>query len=278
MDILEELGGILKKCGITEWGVCAFSQISGRLLECRAKDRLPAGAQSAVLALFPYYVSVEKRNLSRYAVVPDYHITAGKMLEKAALECSKVWPDRRFVPFIDNSPVPEVYAAAKAGLGAVGKQGLLLHPKYGSWVFIGEIVTDLPVPVKEHEILDCIGCGACIKACPVSAVKGEGGIDPTVCLSAVSQKKGELSQEEAERLRGGGLAWGCDICQEVCPYNKRPLETPIQEFVQGAHPLVQGDTFDKLPDRAYLWRGKKVMERNLKLFRGEGISREKENK
>ena len=278
MGILEELGRILKKYGITEWGVCSFSQISGQLLECRAKDRLPAGAQSVVLALFPYYVPVEKRNISRYAVVSDYHITAGKMLEKAALECSAEWPEHRFVPFIDNSPIPEVYAAAKAGLGAVGKQGLLLHPKYGSWVFIGEIVTDLPVPVKEYEIPDCVGCGACIKACPVSAVKGEGGIDPTVCLSAVSQKKGELSQEETEQMRRGGLAWGCDICQEVCPYNKGPLDTPIQEFVQGSHPLVGVDTFDKLPDRAYLWRGKKVMERNLKLFCGEEISREKENK
>ena len=117
------------------------------------------------------------------------------------------FPENSFSAFVDNSPIPEVKTAALAGLGVVGENGLLITEEFGSWVFIGEIVTDLFIECEEREIKSCIKCGKCKKVCPA---KNE-------CLSAVSQKKGELSSEEERLLKENNIVWGCDICQEVCP-------------------------------------------------------------
>lgn len=98
--------------------------------------------------LFPYRFPDDDpgRNLSRYACVEDYHQAGGRVLRALAEDLAILWPGRAFEPFLDNSPLPEVYAAALCGLGVVGDNGLLIHPRYGSYVFIGTIVTDAPLP------------------------------------------------------------------------------------------------------------------------------------
>ncbi|NMP36791.1 MAG: epoxyqueuosine reductase [Clostridiales bacterium] len=246
------------------YGVCDFLQLSGRLLQCRAAQRLPKDAKSVICVLFPYNLGEDAYrggNISSYAAVKDYHIIAGEYLERLALELSERYPGNSFVPFCDNSPLPEVAAAKLSGLGVTGKNGLLISPVYGSRVFIGEIVTDavfeFSAPAGE-----CSGCGKCIESCPSGALS-ENGVDRSLCLSAVTQKKGELSQHEQELIRASGCIWGCDVCQNVCMMNKNAAVTPIEEFFRDARASYEGDA--DISERAFAWRGRAVIQRNFEL-------------
>lgn len=253
--------------GIEYWGVCPFSAVENFIIPCRAQQRLPEKPQSVIVFLFPYLLEAEKYeelNISRYAVPEDYHETAMEILTGIAEELKKDFPESSFAPFCDNSPIPEVRAAALCSLGRVGKNSLLINEKYGSWVFIGEIVTDCSGFAYENtEILPCTGCGACIKKCPAAAVGENGGIDTALCLSNVSQRKGTLSEKEEKLISQSGCAWGCDICQEVCPMNKSAQVTPLAAMRENA--LARIDENTPLSGRAFAWRGKNVISRNLQI-------------
>lgn len=241
-----------------ELGVCAFSEVAEHLLPCRNILKIPKKAQSVILFVFPYKVKEEPpKNISRYAAVPDYHEICGNILKKHTDILKKAFPDNEFEWFIDNSPIPEVEAAVLAGLGVKGKNGLLITKKYGSFVFIGEIVTDLEVE-STSLTNNCIGCDVCQKACPV-------GLSKEKCLSSLSQKKGELNAEESMLLKNSGCVWGCDICSSVCPMNKGAEFTYIKEFVDGYRDsYIVGED---ISGRAYAWRGEKVIKRNFDIIK-----------
>lgn len=245
------------------WGICPFDKIKDSLIECRAKSRLPHNAKSVIVACFPYLLDKSEYinlNISKYAVVSDYHEAVLSRLEKAVTELKKLFPENEFSAFADNSPVPEVRAACLAGLGVRGMNSLLITEKYGSYVFIGEIVTDVELRHDEHSQKSCIKCGKCIKACPSSAIK-ENGFDRNICLSEITQKKGELSEKEIALMRKCGCVWGCDICQDVCPMNENAAVTEIEDFL--SLPVSHVSEGCSLEKRAYEWRGRKVIERNI---------------
>ncbi len=248
------------------WGVCSFDKVKDNLHECRAKSRVPKNAKSVIVIAFPYLLdesSYSESNISKYAVVSDYHGYVVPLLDKVCKELTEKYPENSFVPFADNSPVSEVYAACLAGIGIRGLNSLLLTKEYGSFVFIGEIVTDLFIEPTGDEINACAGCGKCIKACPNGAVS-ESGIDREKCLSGITQKKGELTEKEKQLIKQSGCGWGCDICQNVCPYNKNAKQTYIKEFIESAIPVIDKST--PVEGRAFAWRGKEVIERNLKIL------------
>ena len=259
---MEKVRLCLEKNGVNNFGFCSFLPFSTVLLPCRAQKRLPKNAQSIVCAVFPYKVPVQKRNLSRYAVVKDYHPVVMNRLNGCCQSLQAAFPGFAFSPFADNSPLPEVQVAVRCGLGMRGDNGLLIHPVYGTWVFLGEIVTDLPLPAALPGASGCLHCKKCEKNCPTGALKG-GKVDERLCLSAVTQKKGELSPREKELIQKTGVAWGCDLCQECCPLNQGAADTPLQEFLHSAVPVVSSFDADKRADRAFLWRGRAVIARNL---------------
>ena len=252
-----EIVNILTKLGISEIGFCPFSFLENHLLSCRAAERLPKNAETVIMMAFPYKVKEEPpKNISRYAAVPDYHTVLKPILTAATEQLKAAFPTAQFAAFQDNSPIPEVYAAAAAGLGVRGKNGLLIHKKYGSWVFLGEIVTDLAISC-EPRVFSCLECNACENACP----RNGAALD---CLSAVTQKKGELTAEEQTALRQNGLLWGCDRCAEVCPLNRAVQIDPFPAFREGYR-----DTYtagEDISSRAYAWRGKNPIERNARLL------------
>lgn len=237
---------------------------------------------TAILFAVPYVMTADvgdpDRNLSLYAVPRDYH---GYMKELEATVLPSLredYPDFAFALFADHSPILEADAAARAGLGVLGMNGLLLTPAYGSLVFIGELVTSADytvtgeaVPVFPAEPPLCEGCGLCVKACPAGCREG----DRTGCLSALTQKKGELSPEEIAAIVRGGLVWGCDACQLACPHNRAVIEagkdTPVPYFRKERLIRVDAEALEAMDDaafrgRAYSWRGRAVILRNCGLF------------
>lgn len=249
------------------WGICPFDRINDLLIECRAKSRLPDNAKSVIVAVFPYLLPDSEYadlNISKYAVVTDYHKVAMARLEKAAHLLKEQFPGYEFSAFTDNSPIPEVRAACLAGLGVRGINSLLITEKYGSYVFIGEIVTNLELDFEDNQENFCIKCGRCVTACPSSAIK-ENKFDREVCLSEITQKKGELSEEEICLMKECGCVWGCDICQDICPMNRNAAVTEIEEFLSSPVPHVSKGC--SLENRAFEWRGRKVIERNITIQR-----------
>ncbi len=247
-------------------GVCNFSAVENCLIDCRAKQRLPENSKSIIVYLFPYYLgeaAYSHINISKYAVSRDYHEIAGEYLEKSVAELKNSYPDFQFTWFCDNSPIPEVKAASLCGLGVVGENGLLINEKYGSFCFIGEIVTDMPVDCPICEEKRCIQCGLCKKHCFGRALS-DGGFLKDNCFSHLTQKKGELSENTAKYIKNQGIIWGCDGCQDICPMNKNVSITPVEEFHSSAKSLYESG--DILEHRAYSWRGRDVIERNLKIM------------
>jgi epoxyqueuosine reductase QueG len=264
----EAIDEMMRDCVTPLWGVAPFSALKNSLISCGGLKRLPENSKSVITAVFPYYCKGVGGSVSRYAAAQDYHIVVSKMLRHAAELLTAHFPANKFVPFCDASPVPEVLAARLAGLGAVGKNGLLITPKYGSFVFIGEIVTDLELEFCENPGGDCFACGRCLTKCPAGAIT-EHGINRERCVSHLTQKKGPLTKEQQGMVRLAGTIWGCDICQNVCPMNRDITETDIVEFKTDIVNMltieeIEDENFDnKYVSRAFMWRGKEILLRNI---------------
>lgn len=248
------------------YGFCAFEKIKDSLIDCRAKSKLPENPQSVIVLLFPYYLgdnSYTDSDISKYAVVPDYHNTITEILSATSQDLKMAYPEDEFIVFTDNSPIPEVKAAVSAGLGVRGLNGLFINKTYGSWVFIGEIVTTKSLDCQNIEESVCIGCQKCIDACPTKAISNN-GINTEKCLSAITQRKGSLTEEEENLIKSTGCAWGCDICQNVCPMNKNTKVDPLDIFKSGVE--LKARTDSDISGRAYAWRGEKIIKRNLEIL------------
>ncbi|MBP9988343.1 MAG: epoxyqueuosine reductase [Ruminococcus sp.] len=250
----------------SEFGFCSFSQIENSLIDCRAKSRIPENAKSVIVMLFPYYFgknAYTNSNISKYACVKDYHIVISDILSKIVINLKDKFPDNSFVGFCDNSPVPEVKAAVLAGLGARGKNGLLINKIFGSFVFIGEIITDLLIQSETINPVECLNCNLCVEACPSGAISDK-GVEKPLCLSDITQRKGDLSEKEINLISDSTCIWGCDICQDVCPLNKNITISPVEQFKNGFEAFIRTD--GDISDRAYAWRGKKILQRNISIL------------
>ena len=238
-------------------------EINHGLIERRSLE-----AKSLIVFLLPYYVGGAV-NLSEYSAARDYHIVIGDVTSRLISLLEKLYPENKFVGFGDHSPIDERGAALAAGLGMLGENGLIINEKYGTYVFIADVISDLdpevlgavtPLPVSK-----CEGCGACLRACPTGILRREGGD----CLSAITQRKGELTDEEIALMRKYNTVWGCDICQLSCPNNKNVSVTPLDFFKKDRIELLTSECLGSMTDeefktRAFAWRKRKTVERNLK--------------
>lgn len=157
--------------------------------------------------------------ISRYALGRDYHKVMRKKLKQLCEKIQSVSDDFEFRVFADSAPVLEVAIAEKAGLGWRGKHTLLINKNHGSWFFIGEIYTNLALPVDKKSSNHCGTCQACIDVCPTKAITAPYEVDARRCISYLTI---ELKTSIPEHLRPliGNRIYGCDDCQLICPWNK----------------------------------------------------------
>lgn len=269
----DKIGKILKDCFLEIYGFSSFLD-AGEPLNTRNRDRIPKNASTIISLLFPYKIPYTgERNLSLYCLGRDYHDIIIKKLELACQKLKEEFSQNEFAAFCDNSPIREVRAAYQSGLGFLGQNGLIIHPKFGSYCFIGEIVTDLKLEQYSSPLGFCKGCGRCIKECVGGALYKNGdevGFKKESCLSYLTQKKGELTGEQQEAIAKGGLVWGCDGCSLVCPMNKDAKFSDIGEFYNSPLPYLTEQSVKDTADRAYGYKGEKILLRNIGIINSKG--------
>jgi epoxyqueuosine reductase len=167
--------------------------------------------------------------ISRYALGRDYHKVVRHKLQKLCDNIQQATQQFEYRAFTDSAPVLEVALAEKAGLGWRGKHTLLINKDHGSWFFLGEIYTNLPLPIDQPATNHCGTCNACIDICPTQAITAPYEVDARRCISYLTI---ELKNSIPEALRPliGNRVYGCDDCQLTCPWNKFAETTQENDF------------------------------------------------
>ncbi|HPI37194.1 MAG TPA: tRNA epoxyqueuosine(34) reductase QueG [Ignavibacteriaceae bacterium] len=199
------------------------------------KEILPS-AKSIISLGMNYYTGYQHNNrsgygkISRYAWGKDYHIIIWEKLNLFIEMMKKFAPQLEAVSYVDTGPVMDKAWAVKCGLGWLGKNSLVINKNNGSWFFIANIFTNIEIEHSTNVTDHCGSCTACIDACPTNAITEEYVVDSNKCISYLTiENKGEIPGEFKDKF--AGFLFGCDICQDVCPWNKKFSRTTlITEF------------------------------------------------
>ena len=224
---------------LTEWlrmGYQGTMDWMARDPEKRGDPRLVLENASSVIAVaMNYYTDVRHPEeqgtgkISRYAWGDDYHRIVTKKLAELEDFIRQIAPKSVTRRYVDTGPVMDKAWAARAGLGWQGKHTNLITKDYGSWVFLGEILTDLVLQYDEPMADFCGTCTACLEACPTEAIVEPYVLDSTKCISYLTiEHKGEIAEDIKPHLEQ--WVYGCDICQDVCPWNSVQQQTKEQAF------------------------------------------------
>ncbi|WP_239256956.1 tRNA epoxyqueuosine(34) reductase QueG [Listeria ilorinensis] len=206
----------------------------------------------------------------------DYHTILREKLALIETFIKKHEPNARMKSMVDTGELSDVAVAERAGIGARGKNTLLLTKEFGSYVYLGEMITNLSFE-PDQPIGDlCGSCNQCVKACPTGSLLGDGKMNPLICLSYLTQTKGFLDEKYRDVLHN--RLYGCDTCQVVCPYNRgvdyhlHPDMEPDPELVRPElKPLlsISNKEFQtRFGEMAGSWRGKKPIQRNAIIILG----------
>lgn len=212
-----------------------MSYMSGHFHKRTDPRKLVKGARSVISVLLNYYPGEQQSAsdtpiISKYAFGEDYHFVMKRMLKGLLKFINESIEPVSGRAFVDSAPVLERAWAVRAGLGWIGKNGMLISKKHGSFVFLGELIIDMELEYDRPELKDYCGtCTACIEACPTGAILTGRVVNGSQCISYFTiEKKGEIPEEMKGRFRN--RIFGCDICQDVCPWNKKAKPHNIREF------------------------------------------------
>jgi epoxyqueuosine reductase len=191
-------------------------------------------ARSVVVVALNYYTPHQHTNdptkgkISRYAWGDDYHEVVGSKLKSLLAWIKEEWPEAEGKTCVDIQPMMDKAWAVRAGLGWIGKHSNLITRDYGSWVFLGELLLNLELEYDTEQVEDhCGSCTLCLEACPTNAITEPYVVDSNKCIShaTIELRAPALPEDVAQNL--DGWLYGCDICQDVCPWNR--FEQPTTE-------------------------------------------------
>ncbi len=193
------------------------------------------GCQTVIATALNYYTPYPTKSndnqgqISRYAWGKDYHKVIQKKLKKLAAAITLAEPLAKVKVCVDTTPILEKAWAERAGLGWQGKHTNLITRDLGSWVFLGEILTDLVIEPDAPHLDFCGNCNRCIEACPTQAITAPYVVDGSRCIAYLTiETKEPIDKELSEKT--GNWIFGCDVCQEVCPWNRFSSTTPEEAF------------------------------------------------
>ncbi|MBA7554756.1 Epoxyqueuosine reductase [subsurface metagenome] len=244
--------------------------------------KLVAGAKSVIVLLLNYFPPEKQSNkdklvVSKYAYGRDYHKVIKAMLNKLQQTIRNEIVSHEGRVFVDSAPVLERAWAARAGAGWVGKNANLISPEHGSFVFIGELIIDVGLaydkPIKDF----CGSCTKCIEACPTNAILSPKIIDSRRCISYWTiEHKGPIPETFRKKFNNG--IFGCDICQDVCPWNNKVKPHNIDDFLPSPDLMamtkkvwqdLSEDTFNRLFKKSAIKRVKySGLRRNIRFVAG----------
>jgi epoxyqueuosine reductase len=209
--------------------------LAGRLAERTDPAAYLPGAASVICVGMNYFVPLEAMpsghgRIARYALGQDYHEVIKSRLYQLADWIRQSCPHAQTRCSVDTAPVMEKELAARAGIGWVGKNTCVINEQIGSWILLGEIITTLRLEPDEPAVDRCGSCKRCIEACPTGAITSPYELDARRCISYLTiEHRGEIDPELAHKF--GDWMYGCDICQEVCPWNRDPpaaVDPPLE--------------------------------------------------
>ncbi|MFF2480179.1 tRNA epoxyqueuosine(34) reductase QueG [Paenibacillus sp. NPDC058071] len=206
----------------------------------------------------------------------DYHTVLRDRLSKLEAWLKERVPELRVESMVDTGALSDRAVAERAGLGWGGKNCMIMNDELGSWIYLGEMITNLPLPPDKPLADGCGECTKCIDACPTGALVGPGQLDSKRCISFLTQTKGFLEDEVMRKI--GNRLYGCDTCQTVCPVNRRKNWTHHPEL-QPDHELVKPllvplltignrEFKERYGSMSSAWRGKKPIQRNAVIALG----------
>ncbi|MGO4344620.1 tRNA epoxyqueuosine(34) reductase QueG [Paenibacillus sp. MCAF9] len=214
--------------------------------------------------------------MSRSAWGEDYHKVLRDRLAKLEVWLRERMPDLRVESMVDTGALSDRAVAERAGIGWSAKNCAIISPELGSWIYLGEMITNVPFEPDEPITESCGSCTKCIDACPTDALVGPGQLNSSRCISFVTQTKGMISDEFMRKI--GNRLYGCDTCQTVCPINRgknwthQPELQPDMELVKPLLvPLltIGNKEFQARYGRtSSAWRGKKPIQRNAVIALG----------
>ena len=297
MNIKEEIINLAKEIGISKIGFTTaddfdYLEKSLRLavdegrnsgfehknIEERIKTKLSLASAKTIISIAVAYPlklkqQPQKTAYKRGKFTPnswglDYHYVLQDKLDRLAKGIEELTADFEYKGMVDTGALVDTAVAQRAGIGFIGKNGLVISKEFGSYMFLGELITNLDIEPDQPVDYGCGDCNRCVTACPTSCLIGDGSMNAKRCLSFQTQDKGVMDLEFRKKIKT--VIYGCDICQICCPYNKgldNPLATEIDPDL--SHPellpfleLSNGQFKEKFGHVAGSWRGKNILQRN----------------
>ncbi|MEC0205579.1 tRNA epoxyqueuosine(34) reductase QueG [Paenibacillus lautus] len=305
-ELKQELKAVAPELGIDDIGFASaepFESLKGILqnhrdkgyesgfeesdLDKRVTPALPGTEPKSLIAIaITYHSKMEnppksepgkyRGIMARSAWGRDYHHVLREAMSRLEEYIKERVPDAKLESMVDTGALVDRAVSQRAGIGFSAKNCAIISPKFGSWIFLGEMVTNIPFPPDTPVTEDCGECTKCIDACPTGALVGPGQLNAQRCVSFLTQTKGFLDEEAMRKI--GNRLYGCDTCQIVCPKNRGKSWTHQEDFKpdpEKAKPLLlpildmsNREFKETFGDTSAAWRGRKPIQRNAVIALG----------
>ncbi|MGV3049926.1 tRNA epoxyqueuosine(34) reductase QueG [Streptococcus hyovaginalis] len=263
------------RAGVEEGRTTGFEH---KVIEERIKPKLSLASAKTIISIAVAYpnklpVKPPKTQYKRGKITPnswglDYHYVLQDKLDRLAKGIEELTEDFEYKGMVDTGALVDTAVAKRAGIGFIGKNGLVISKEFGSYMYLGELITNLEIEPDQEVDYGCGDCTRCLEACPTSCLIGDGTMNARRCLSFQTQDKGMMAMEFRKKIKT--VIYGCDICQICCPYN-RGIDNPIASKIDPELAQPELIPFLELSNKSFKeqfgkiagsWRGKNILQRN----------------